>query len=188
METYIERICAKYIATWMNNRRDKSTTPLPNKKEVIHGFLAAVGDNNPLAQQAIAKEMSIGYRSGVGEILVAMVTVHPDLCYADARLLQHNVRQHRLHYVGLKYTMRFMFHTKTDEIYYWRTEPNMALPPKLRCSMGGGTIMLAGGTVGYKANLMPTVAMSSMEAEFMEVAIVGRMVLYCRSVMWDLGV
>ena len=47
--------------------------------------------------------------------------------------------------------------------------------------------MLAGGAVGYKASLMPTVAMSSTEAEFMEAAIVGRMVLYCRSVMWDLG-
>ena len=47
--------------------------------------------------------------------------------------------------------------------------------------------MLAGEAVGYKANLMPTVAMSSTEAEFIEAAIVGRMVLCCRSVTWDLG-
>ena len=48
--------------------------------------------------------------------------------------------------------------------------------------------MLPGGAVGYKANLIPTVAISSTEAEFMEAAIVGQMVLYCRSVMLDLGV
>ena len=119
-----------------------------------------------------------------------------------------------------------MFHTKTDGIYYWRTEPNLSLPPAppphinsnmhdllldgclhhgplnihsfmdaewetcllTQCSMGGGTIMLVGGAIGYKANVMPTMAMSSTETEFMEADIVGRIVLYCCSVMWDLGV
>jgi hypothetical protein len=60
--------------------------------------------------------------------------------------------------------------------------------PLTRRLMGGGSIMLAGGVVGYKANLLWTVAMSSTEAEFMEAAVMGRMMLYCRSVMWDLGV
>ena len=48
--------------------------------------------------------------------------------------------------------------------------------------------MIAGGAVAWKANLIPTVAMSSTEAEFMEAAIIGRMMLFCRSVMWDLGI
>ena len=39
--------------------------------------------------------------------------------------------------------------------------------------------MVAGGTgaVGYKAGLLPTVAMSSTEAECMETAVMGRMYL-----------
>ena len=98
METYIEHICAKYQATWMNDKKDKPVIPLPNRKELICGFLAAVGDNDPLAQQEMAKDMGIGYRRGVGEIIFAMVTAHPDLCHAGAWLSQHNSKQHRLHY------------------------------------------------------------------------------------------
>ena len=55
-------------------------------------------------------------------------------------------------------------------------------------SMGGGMIMIAGGAVGWKANLLPMVAMSSTEAEFMEAAVMGNTMLFCRSIMWDLGI
>ena len=54
-------------------------------------------------------------------------------------------------------------------------------------SMKGGNVMLAEGTVGCKVGLLPIVVMSSTEAEFMELVVMGRMFLYCRSVMWDLG-
>ena len=50
--------------------------------------------------------------------------------------------------------------------------------------MGGAALVLAGGVVGYKAMLQPTVAMSSTEAEFMEAAVMGRMMLYYRSALW----
>jgi hypothetical protein len=50
VETYIERICDKYLATWINEGQDKPITPLPNTKEFIHRFLAAEGDDNPLVQ------------------------------------------------------------------------------------------------------------------------------------------
>ena len=54
--------------------------------------------------------------------------------------------------------------------------------------MGSDVIMIAGGAVGWKTNLLPTVATSSTEAEFIEAAVMVRMMLYCHSVIWDLGV
>ena len=48
--------------------------------------------------------------------------------------------------------------------------------------------MIAGGVVRYTAGLLLTVVISSTEAEFMEAAIIGRMVVYCRRIMWDLGI
>jgi hypothetical protein len=77
-------------------------------------------------------------------------------------------------------------HGPTDMHGYMDAE--WATCPITRRSMGGGNVMLAGGVVGYKAGLLPTVAMSSTESEFMEAAVMGRMFLYCRSVMWDMGV
>ena len=58
--------------------------------------------------------------------------------------------------------------------------------PITLCTMGGGNMMVAGGAVGYKAGLLPTVAMASTETEYMEAVVMGRMYLYCHSVMWDL--
>ena len=64
------------------------------------------------------------------------------------------------------------------------TDSEWATCPRTRRSMGGAALVLAGGVVGYKAMLQPTVAMSSTEAEFMEAAVMGRMMLYCRSTRW----
>ena len=40
----------------------------------------------------------------------------------------------------------------------------------------------------YKLGLHPKVAMFSSEAEVMQAAVFGRIMLYCRSVMWDLDI
>ena len=88
-----------------------------------------MGDKDPLVQQVMAKEICIGQRSRVGELIFAMVMARPDLCHAGIRLSQHNSKQHRLHYIGLKHALRYMVHTKADGIYYWQAEPNILLMP-----------------------------------------------------------
>ena len=60
--------------------------------------------------------------------------------------------------------------------------------PQTRRSFAGACLRVAGGTVAYKSMLEPTVAMSSTEAEFMMAAYAGKMVLFVRSILWDLGV
>jgi hypothetical protein len=57
-----------------------------------------------------------------------------------------------------------------------------------RRSFGGTLMRLAGGPIAYKSKLQPTVACSSTEAEFMQAADTGRMSLYVRSILWDMGV
>jgi hypothetical protein len=57
-----------------------------------------------------------------------------------------------------------------------------------RRSTGGVCFRLAGGPIAWKGQLLPTVALSSTEAEFMEATVAGRMSLYIRSIMWDLDI
>jgi hypothetical protein len=57
-----------------------------------------------------------------------------------------------------------------------------------RRSFGGTLMRLAGGPIAYKSKLQPTVAGSSTEAEFMQASDSGRMSLYVRSILWDMGV
>ncbi|KAL7508162.1 hypothetical protein ACHAXN_005237 [Cyclotella atomus] len=58
----------------------------------------------------------------------------------------------------------------------------------VNCLIPAARFRLAGGPVAYKGKLQPTVAGSSTEAEFMIASDAGRMSLYLRSSLWDLGV
>ncbi len=59
---------------------------------------------------------------------------------------------------------------------------------KTRCSFGGSCLRLAGGTVACKSQFQPTVAGSSTEVEYMSAYYTGKMILFVRSVLWDLGI
>jgi hypothetical protein len=60
--------------------------------------------------------------------------------------------------------------------------------PLTRRSTGGHCLRLAGGPIAWKVRLWPTIAHSSTEAEYYEANDAGRQSLYCRSIMWDLGI
>jgi len=47
---------------------------------------------------------------------------------------------------------------------------------------------MAGGTIAYKTRLQEVVALSSTEAELMAANDAGKMILYIRSILWDLGI
>lgn len=56
-----------------------------------------------------------------------------------------------------------------------------------RRSVSGMLIMLSGAAVIYKTNFQTAVALSSTEAEFVSAADTGKMILYVRSILTDLG-
>jgi hypothetical protein len=60
--------------------------------------------------------------------------------------------------------------------------------PKTRRSFTGVCVHLAGGTIAYKSKLQPTVAQSSTKAEFMGASDFGCVLLFVRSILWDIRV
>jgi hypothetical protein len=170
--------------------------------------------------------MQLNYPSGVGELIWAMTTCCPDLAYSSVKLSQSNSCPHEIHYHGLKHALKFLYHSKDDGLYFWRTHPRMDLPEgplppiisncqdllldngpqfdattvhayadsdwatcvETRRSFGGTCTQLAGGTIAYKCKFQPTVAGSTTEAKFMAAYHTGKMILFIRSVLWDLNV
>ena len=63
-------------------------------------FLAAEGDDDPIKQAKLEKEMSFGYRSAIGELIYALVTCRPDLSYAVVRGAQNSARPHDIHFMA----------------------------------------------------------------------------------------
>jgi hypothetical protein len=68
------------------------------------------------------------------------------------------------------------------------SDANWASCVRTRRSFTGSLIKLAGAAVAYKTQLQDTVATSSTESEFMAAYEVGKMLLYMRSILWDLDV
>ncbi len=67
-------------------------------------------------------------------------------------------------------------------------DSDWATCPRTRRSLTGVCLRLAGGTIAYKTKLRPTIAQSSTEAEFMGALDFGKLLLYVRSLLWDLRI
>jgi len=117
------------MATWMKHMYVPSTrpTPLPTDSAWWKEFNKATGDPDVMVQASLAKEMQLSYRAGVGELIWAMTTCRPDLAFASVKLSQSNSCPHKIHYHGLKSCLKYLFSTKEDGLYFWRTSPRMEL-------------------------------------------------------------
>ena len=225
-ESYIEKICAKHLDSWMRifTMPTIGPTPLPTTSGFMKSFLTAEGVQE--GQKELESRMRLSYRSGVGELIYALITCRPDISHVVVRCAQNCICPHEIHFHGVKHILKYLYLTKSEGLYFWREHPNDLLPdksaptlsstahdllmdgrphhestslhgfvdsdwatcPKTRRSMTGVCIRFAGGTIAYKTKLQATVAQSSTEAEFMGASDFGKMMLYIRSILWDLGV
>jgi hypothetical protein len=228
VSTFISKIFKPYLTTWIKSSypMPARSTPLPSDAKWLKKFNEAIEDADPKVQAKLVKSMQLTYSSGVGELIWAMTTCHPNLLYTSVKLSQSNSCPHELHYHGLKHAPKFLYISKDDGLYFWHPSPQMELqegpqPPihsnrqdimlenqpqfepsiahayadsdwatcvKTQFSFGGICIRLAGGTIAYKCKFQPTVAGSSTEAEFMAACDTAKMILFIRSVLWDLNI
>ncbi len=65
---------------------------------------------------------------------------------------------------------------------------NWATCPQTCRSFAVTCLCLAGGCIAYETQLLPTVVLSFTEAEYMGACNSGKMVLFVRSILWDLVV
>ena len=72
-------------------------------------------------------ETKIKFTAGVGELIWAMTTCCPDLAFASVKLSQSNSCPHELHFHGLKHALKYLYASREDGIYFWRTSPRLEL-------------------------------------------------------------
>jgi hypothetical protein len=77
--------------------------------------------------------------------------------------------------------------TPNDGDLYGYTDSDWATDTVHRKSISGIVIMFAGGAVGYKCKYQDVIAHSSTEAEFTAACDAGKMILFFRSILADLG-
>ena len=129
IKTFIDKAFVKHIATWMKTSypTPNRSTPLPSDDKWLKLFNTTTGDPDAKRQAALAKEHQLSYRSGVGELIWAMTTCRPDLAYTAVKLSQSNTSPDTIHFNGLKHALKFLYNSRDDGIYFWRTTPRTEL-------------------------------------------------------------
>jgi hypothetical protein len=85
------------------------------------------GNPDEKVQQALAKKMGFSYCSGIGQLVYAMICCRPDLSFATVKLSQHNTCPGKVHYDGVRHALKYLYQTRSEGLYYWRTTPRSEL-------------------------------------------------------------
>ena len=125
-ETYIARIVEHHGWT----KEKAANLPLPMKSDTTYQAILqlAEGPESLKEQQLLEEAMGFSYRQGIGELIFALTICRIDISIAVITLSQYSERPAKEHYQVVKAVFIYLWHTKTDGLYYWRPEPREELP------------------------------------------------------------
>jgi hypothetical protein len=143
------------------------------------------------------------YQSAVGAIMYAMLGTRPDIAFAVASLSQFSSNPGQPHWMAVKHVLRYLHGTIDYKLTYGttrRANPCPQLPDfhgfcdsdwgadrDDRRSVTGYVFMLGGGAVSWQAKKQHTVALSSVEAEYMASTQATKEALWWRTFLSELG-
>ena len=145
----------------------------------------------PINEEEIAEASKYPYMSVTGSLLYSAICTRPDIFYAVMQLARFNSNPGKPHIKASEQCLRYLQETSDMGIKYTVPKDKKAKIvihafvdsdwggcPDTRRSTSGYVIHVCGGPVAWRSKLMPTIALSSCEAEFMALTEV------CRELMW----
>jgi hypothetical protein len=155
--------------------------------------------NSPTTPKEINDMKNIPYQSAVGAIMYAMLGTRPDIAYAITTLSQFSSNPGMQHWMALKRILRYLRGTLDYGITYsffaddgklsirGYCDSDWGSNPDDRRSITGYVFLVAGGAVSWQAKKQPTVALSSVEAEYMASTQATKEALWWRTFLHELG-
>jgi transposase InsO family protein len=131
------------------------------------------------------------YAETVGMLFYLATCTRPDIAYAVGVLARFISKPRQKHWVRVKGVLQYLKQTADYGIIYGLedallegyTDSDYAADPDKRRSTGGYVFLLAGGAISWGSKLLPTVATSIMEAEYMANGNGAKEALWLRKVM-----
>jgi hypothetical protein len=145
------------------------------------------------------------YQSAVGAVMYAMLGTRPDIAYAVTALSQFCSNPGQPHWNSLRRVLQYLRGTTDYRLTYGpqsnAADSRMAQSLTLygycdsdwasdkddRRSVTGYAFILGGGTVSWQAKKQHTVALSSVEAEYMAASQAAKEALWLRALLRELG-
>jgi transposase InsO family protein len=140
------------------------------------------------------------YQAIIGGIMFAMLCTRPDIAFAVTTLAQFSSNPSPVHVTALTRLLRYLRGTAQQTITYTgigdpQSDPTLAgycdadwgQSADDRRSVTGYVFLLAGGAISWQSKKQKTVALSTVEAEYMAAAQSTKEALWWRSTIQGLG-
>ena len=139
----------------------------------------------------------IPYLQALGSLIYLATCTRRDISYAVSELSKYASNTGETHWEGIKRVMMYLRGTSSFGISYGHTptaanlvgyaDASYARCVDTRSSRYGGIYLLNGGPVEWKSKLTPTVALSSMEAEYIGASKFARIEVWLRRSFDEVG-
>jgi hypothetical protein len=155
--------------------------------------------DSPAGSTAPDQSLVRRYQSAVGAIMYAMLGTRPDIAFAVTALSQFSSNPGQTHWTAVQRLLRYLAGTVDYAVTYGPsaqrqpltfhgyTDSDWGSDVDSRRSITGYAFMLGGGAVSWQAKKQHTVALSSVEAEYMASAQAAREAMWLRTLLKELG-
>ena len=148
------------------------------------------------AREGQSRDMTdVPYREAVGSLLYAAVISRPDIAFVVSQLAKHVSKPTQEHWTAVKRVFRYLQGTLAKRIVYRRgssslsgfSDADWGGDRDSRRSTTGFVFMLNGGPVAWQSRLQSSVALSSLEAEYMAMSEATKECIWLRRLLSNLG-
>jgi transposase InsO family protein len=150
---------------------------------------------SPMTAEEQEKMKNVPYAPAVGAIMYAMLGTRPDIAYAVSVVSQFMHDPRPVHWKAVKRVLRYLKGTQHYKLTYGAsesshfhgyTDSNWGNDKGDRRSVCGYVFFLHGGAINWRARKQHSVALSSVEAEYVAACEAGRDAVHWRSFLSDL--
>ena len=148
----------------------------------------------PKTEEERMEMINVPFRQLIGKLLYLALATRPDLAYAVSKLGQYSSNPGKEHWVAAKRLLRYLQGTKdfklsinpkNEEMSCW-SDADWAGNKEDRRSTSGFCIRFGGSPIAWKCSKQTCVSLSTMEAEFVAVALCAREVIWIRMLLSEL--
>ncbi|CAK9827765.1 Retrovirus-related Pol polyprotein from transposon TNT 1-94 [Anthophora retusa] len=183
-EKYIKELIKKF-----NMEEAKAThTPIESNTKITK-------EMGPTTEEERREMLHRPYRELVGGLIYLANATRPDIAFAASTLSRFCSDPGKMHWILAKRVLRYLIETSHYKITYCKdgenlkayTDSDWAGDTDDRRSCTGNVLILSGGPISWKAKKQPSVALSTMEAEYTALAEVSREVIYIIRLLSHMG-
>ena len=185
---------AEYIRTVLERFDMQDCKPVASPMAAGVKLLKA----DPTDTSSVQSMANIPYASAVGALMFAALVTRPDIAFAVTSLCQFMSAPTIDHWQAVKRVLRYLQGTRHHELVYgWAggddrelygySDSDWGNDPNDRRSFTAWVFLLHDGAVSWQSCKQPTVALSSVEAEYMAATQATREAVWWRTFMSELG-